>query len=188
MKKILSAILVIAILSCNNSNTAPEEKAVPAAEVKSSTPANLHGFNIDYSASFEMDSAANVETVLALWREFVDGDLSKSSPHFADTVSFFFADGSMAMGAKDKLIKEMQQYRNSIKKVETKVEAVMGVKSTDKNEHWVSIWGVDFRTDDKGKTDTVSLQETWGFNKDGKVTMMFQAQRKGMLPPPPPGQ
>jgi hypothetical protein len=36
-----------------------------------------------------------------------------------------------------------------------------------------------------GKVDSVSIQETWRFNKAGKVDFMFQAIRKGILPPPP---
>ncbi|HLG39724.1 MAG TPA: hypothetical protein VI461_08645, partial [Chitinophagaceae bacterium] len=68
---------------------------------------------------------------------------------------------------------------------EVGVDAVFAVKSTDKDENWVTIWGTEIQTDMKGKVDTVSLQETWRFNKAGKVDLMFQAARKGMLPPPP---
>jgi hypothetical protein len=60
-----------------------------------------------------------------------------------------------------------------------------GVFWTDKDENWVAIWGSEIQTDMKGKVDTVSLQETWRFNKAGKVDFMFQAERKGMLPPAP---
>jgi len=70
--------------------------------------------------------------------------------------------------------------------MEVAVEAVFAVKSTDQNENWVAVWGSEIMTDMKGKVDTVSLQETWRFNKAGKVDFMFQAKRKGMLPPPPP--
>ena len=184
MKKIIAAIFAIVLLACNSSTPVTEEKAVPA-EVKPNVPTNMHGMTPEYSASFVMDSAKNTETVLALWKGFKDGDLSKTRPHFADTVSFFIADGSSMTGHKDSLIKAMQEYRNSFKNVDSKVEAIFAVKSTDKDEHFVAVWGVEFATDSKGKTDTVSLQETWGFNKEGKVYMMFQAERKGMLPPPP---
>ncbi len=185
MKKILAATFTITLFACNNSKSAPEETA-PPAEVKAMTPTEMHGYTPEYSASFVMDSAKNTETVLALWKEFQDGDLSKSSPHFADTVSFFMADGSAMTGPKDSLIKAMQGYRNSFKSVDSKVEAIFAVRSTDKDENFVAVWGVEFPIDSKGKKDTVSLQETWGFDKAGKVNLMFQASRKGMLPPPPP--
>jgi hypothetical protein len=112
-------------------------------------------------------------------------DLSQSRSHFADTVAFFMADGTSMSGATDSLIKNMQGYRSSFKGMETSVDAIFATKSTDKDENWVTVWGVEMPTDMKGKKDTVSLQETWRFNKAGKVDLMFQATRKGMLPPPP---
>jgi hypothetical protein len=182
MKRIFAAIFVISLVACNNEKTAD---TTTAAEPKPHVPANMYGFTPGYSASFVMDSAANTETVLALWKEWKDGDLSASRSHFADSVSFFLPDGSSMTGPADVLMKGMQDYRSSFKGMEVVVDAVFAVKSTDKNENWVTIWGTEIQTDMKGKVDTVSLQETWRFNKAGKVDLMFQALRKGMLPPPP---
>ena len=70
--------------------------------------------------------------------------------------------------------------------MEVGVEAVFAEKCTDKIENWDGLWGTEITTDKKGKVDTASLQETWRFNKAGKVDFMFQAIRKGMLPPEPP--
>ena len=182
MKRIFAAVFAISLIACNNEKTAD---TMSTAEVKPNVPANMHGFTPKYSASFVMDSAANTETVLALWNVWKDGDLSASRAHFADTVAFFMADGTSMTGPTDSLIKGMQQYRSSFKGMVVDVEAVFAVKSTDKDENWVAIWGSEIQTDMKGKVDTVSLQETWRFNKAGKVDFMFQATRKGMLPPPP---
>ena len=184
MKRMFVALLAISLVACNNEKTADTSTA--AAEVKPNVPANMHGFTPKYSASFVMDSAANTETVLALWNEWKSGDLSASRSHFADTVAFFLADGTSMTGPTDSLIKGMQDYRSSFKSLEVAVDAVFAVKSTDQNENWVAVWGSEIMTDMKGKVDTVSLQETWRFNKAGKVDFMFQAKRKGMLPPPPP--
>jgi hypothetical protein len=182
MKQIFAAVLAISFMACNNEKAPETSVAGPKANV----PANMHGFTPVYSASFVMDSAANTETILALWSEWNSGDLSKSRAHFADTVAFFLPDGSRMMGPTDSLIKNMQGYRSSFKGMEAAVDAIFAVKSTDKNENWVAIWGTEIQTDMKGKVDTISLQETWRFNKAGKVDMMMQAMRKGMLPPPPP--
>jgi hypothetical protein len=182
MKRILAALFVISLVACNNEKTAD---TTAAGESKPHVPANLYGFTPGYSASFVMDSAANTETVLALWKEWKAGDLSASRSHFADSVSFFLADGSRMSGPTDALLKGMQDYRSSFKGMEVVVDAAFAVKSTDKNENWVTIWGTEIQTDMKGKVDTVSLQETWRFNKAGKVDLMFQALRKGMLPSAP---
>ena len=57
------------------------------------------------------------------------------------------------------------------------MHAIFPVKSTDKNEDWVCIWGTEVNTDKKGKTDSVHLQETWRFNKDGKIDLLYQHSR-----------
>lgn len=180
MKKMLVLFCAVAFIACNNQKTGEA-----AAEAKPMVPADMHGITPSYSASFVMDSAKNTETILALWADWKSGDLSKSRIHFADTAAFFLSDGSSMMGPTDTLIKGMQAYRSSFAKMEANVEAVFAVKCTDKNENWVAIWGNEIQTNQAGKVDTVSLQETWRFNKEGKVNMMFQAMRKGVLPPPP---
>lgn len=185
MKRIFVVLTAIAFIACNNEKAAE----TPAeTDAKAHVPANLHGFTPQYSVSFVMDSAKNTETVLNLWRAWVDGNLSTVRSHFADSVSFFLPDGSRMIGQTDTILGGMQAYRSSFKTVDSKVDAAFAVKSTDKNENWVAIWGIDISTDMKGKVDTTSLMETWRFNKDGKVDMMFQASPKGMLPPPPPGK
>lgn len=180
MKQIFVAVFALSFMACNN-----EKAKETRAEAKPNVPANMYGFTPTYSASFVMDSAANTETVLALWKEWKDGDLSTSRSHFADTVSFFLPDGSNMSGPADSMIKNMQSYRSTFKSIEPTVEAIFSTKSTDKDENWVAVWGYEIQTDTKGKVDTISLQETWRFNKAGKADLMFQAQRKGMLPPPP---
>lgn len=182
MKKIFVAIFALSFLACNNEKAAEVAEAV---EAKPSLPANMHGFTPIYSASFVMDSPANTETVLALWNEWKTGDLSASRAHFADSISLFLADGSSMVGPTDDILKGMQEYRNSFKGMEVTIDALFAVKSTDKDENWVTVWGNEIQTDMKGKVDSVSMQETWRFNKAGKVDLMFQAVRKGILPPPP---
>ncbi|MBL0184040.1 MAG: hypothetical protein IPP96_17855 [Chitinophagaceae bacterium] len=140
----------------------------------------MHGLTPTYSASFVMDSAKNTETVLALWQEWKSGDLSKSRSHFADSMAFFLADGSSMMGPTDTLMKGMQAYRGSFTKMEKCWKQFCCVKCTDKNENWVAVWGNEIETNQAGEVDTISLQETWRFNKEGKVNMMFQALRKGV--------
>jgi hypothetical protein len=180
MKKIIIAVFAISFMACNN-----EKATETAAEAKANVPANMYGFTPGYSASFVMDDAKNTETVLALWEDWKKGDLSPSRTRFADSLSFFLADGTSMVGPTDTLLKNMQAYRSSFKKMEIAVDAIFATKSTDKNENWVAVWGTEIQTDMDGKVDSISLQETWRFNKAGKADMMFQAERKGFLPPPP---
>jgi len=180
MRRIFVTAFAFSFLACNNSAEKTE-----STEVKANTPENMYGFTPAYSASFVMDSAKNSETVLALWKEWKDGDLSNSRSHFADSISFFMADGTSMSGPTDSILKNMVNYRSSFKSMEVSIDAIFATKSTDKDQNWVAVWGVEMPTDMNGKKDTVSLQETWRFNKAGKVDLMFQATRKGMIPPPP---
>lgn len=185
MRKIFVAFFAVSLLACNDSTTKTEGTNTGNAAVKANVPTNTYGFTPAYSASFVMDSAKNSETVLALWKDWNDGDLSKTRSHFADSVSLFLADGTSMSGPADTIMKNMQNYRSTFKSMNATVDAIFATKSTDKDENWVAVWGVEMPTDMNGKKDTVSLMETWRFNKAGKVDMMFQATRKGMLPPPP---
>ncbi len=180
MKRIFVAVFAISFLGCNN-----EKAADVAAEAKANVPTNMHGFTADYSASFVMDDATNTETVLALWEDWKKGDLSPSRSRFADSLSLFLADGTSMVGLTDTLLKNMQAYRSSFKGMVMTMDAIFAVKSTDKNEDWVTVWGTEVQTNMDGKVDSVSLQETWRFNNAGKVDLMFQAVRKGIIPPPP---
>jgi hypothetical protein len=56
----------------------------------------------------------------------------------------------------------------------SRVDAVMSLKSTDKNEDWVGVWGTEIHTETNKKPDSVRLHETWRFNKDGKIDYMQQ--------------
>ena len=97
------------------------------------------------------DYPKNTETVLALWKDWKDGDLSKSRSNFADSVSLFLADGSSMSGPTDTILKNMQSYRSSFQSMEVKIDAIFATKSTDKDEHWVAVWGVEIPTDMKEK-------------------------------------
>ena len=98
MRKIFAAVFTVSLFACTDSDTKTARETTENTEVKANTPANTYGFTPAYSASFVMDSAKNTETVLALWKEWKDGDLSQSRSHFADTVSFFMADGTSMSG------------------------------------------------------------------------------------------
>jgi hypothetical protein len=58
--------------------------------------------------------------------------------------------------------------------VNSSIHAIVPLKSTDKNEDWVAVWGTENRTDKKGKKETTELHEIWKINSDGKIALMYQ--------------
>jgi hypothetical protein len=177
MKKIFIAAIAVTLYACN-----AEEKTPPGEETKAVTSApvvisNMSGYEATYSKSFEMGEAKHAEAVLALWKDFDNGNLEPSKALFADSVRFLISDGSIIAGTRDSAIASVQAWRNTLSSVKSSVDAILPVRSTDKNENWVSIWGKEISTSKKGKTDSVYLQESWRFNKDGKIDLMLQHMR-----------
>jgi hypothetical protein len=80
----------------------------------------------------------------------------------------------MIRAGRDSAIAAIQSMRNSFSAAVESVNAIMAVKSTDKNEHWALIWGMEKDTHKNGKVDSVYLQETWRFNQAGKADLLYQ--------------
>ncbi|MDB5111225.1 MAG: nuclear transport factor 2 family protein, partial [Mucilaginibacter sp.] len=62
----------------------------------------------------------------------------------------------------------------SIQNYKVTVDAWLSVKSTDKNQNVVCVWGTEEYTDKNGKQVKSRTHEVWMFNKDGKVDLMLQ--------------
>ncbi len=183
MKKLLLAALILSIVSCNSSD---KDKTVAKEEPKEKTPMmiNTAGYTVGYSSQFEMGNPKNAEVVAALWKDWDSGDLTPGKSSFADTMTFLGYDGAVVSGPRDSAVAATQAYRNTLGTVQSRIDAIFPARSTNMNEDWALIWGTEIRTDKKsGKVDSVALQETWRFNKDGKVDLIFQYSRA--LPAPP---
>jgi hypothetical protein len=130
-------------------------------------------YPITYSSSFAMDDPKNAESVLAFWKAYDKGDLSAAKEIFADTFDVHLSAGFRMRASRDSSVAAAQAYRNAYTSVVSEVTAIMAVKSTDKNEHWVLLWGTEKDTPKKGKVDSILLQETWRFNAAGKADLMY---------------
>ena len=184
MNKFYFVLITSSLIACNagEDKAKVESMAATADSSKKETVAVTYPYNIDYSSSFEIGDAAQARMLLELWKDWDNNTLAMSGSKFADSVNLNFADGTNISGPKDSVIAISQRYRDMFSKVESSVSAVIPLKSTDKNENWVTVWGKEVYTDKKGKTDSSFLQETWRFNKEGKVDLLYQYRAK---PQPP---
>jgi len=176
MKKVLVFASILILAACNSKEPAKTESMKSGSDT-SSTMSNMRDINspypVMYSSKFEMGDPKNAQTVLNLWKVWDGGDLSKGKDLFADSVEMHLADGSMMKGPRDSILAGGQQYRNSLGTVVSSIDAVTSLRSTDKNENWGLVWGME--RDTKGnKVDSFYLQETWRINKDGKADLMYQ--------------
>lgn len=124
-----------------------------------------------YSSHFEMGNPAFAKTVLDLWKGYDENNWEVFSGVFADTAMAVLADGTTIKGKED-LLKFVKDYRSRFSSVKSTVTAWLAVRSVDRKEDLVSIWGREEDTHPDGKVTTVVLNEVWRFNKEGKVDMV----------------
>jgi hypothetical protein len=179
MRKIFIVAFTAALFSCH-ADEKKESDSKPAAETNSTLP-----YRATYSSKFEIGDAKNAEAVLAAWKSWDDGDLQTSRKLFADTMHLYLRNGSEMHGTKDSTLPGVQRYRNNYSSVKSTVSAWVPLKTVDKNENWVCIWGTEVMTDKKGKVDSVELQESWRFNKEGKIDLLYQFGRSLVSPAKP---
>lgn len=180
MKKIFVFASIALLAACNSKKTEKDEPAKTGGET---TMQDIKSpYEIGYSSKFAMDDPKNAETLLTLWKDWDNGNLSAHKDMFADSLELHFSDGSMMHASRDSVLASAQNYRNTFASSVDRVDAIMAVKSRDKNENWALIWGMETNTDKKGKVDSTFLQETWRFNKDGKADLMYQFRAAGTPP------
>lgn len=168
MKKIMMMAAIVSVVSCNNGSTKNEQND----SVKVSNDVT-YAYPINYSSKFEMADPEKGKKITELWKDFDDNKMDNHSNYFADTIGMDFP-GMGFKGSRDSMVAMTKGYRSSLGTVSSNVDAVMSVRSTDKNEDWVLIWGIEHTTSAAGKSDSAHLHEIWRFNKDGKIDYMSQ--------------
>lgn len=134
-------------------------------------------YTATYSSKFEIGNSAYPKIITGIWKDWDDNALDRSAKMFADTVAMYTADGTMLKG-KDLNLAEAKKYRSQFTTVKSTIQAIISLKSTDRNEDWVAIWGIEESSDKDGKISQTALHEIWKFNKDGKIDVMRQYHAK----------
>lgn len=181
MKKIFIISSVVFFAACNSSGDKAKVDSMSTDTTAGATrtmPDINSPYAVSYSSKFEIGDPKNAETVLNLWKDWDNNNLANGKNSFADTVEFNFSDGTTMRASRDSTLAVAQKIRDSEASITSTIDAVMSVKSTDKNENWALIWGEERVTDKKGRTDSSAIQETWRLNKDGKVDLVFQYRKK----------
>jgi hypothetical protein len=182
MKRIFVLASLAMLAACNSNDTAKTDTMKSGIDSTTTMKDIKSPYDILYSSKFAIDEPKNAETLLALWKDWDSGNLSAHKDMFADSVEMHFSNGSMMHSSRDSVIASAQSYRNTFASSVDIVNAVMAVKSTDKNESWALIWGMEKNTDKKGKVDSSYLQETWRFNKAGQADLFYQFRAAGAPP------
>ena len=135
-------------------------------------------YTAGYSSKFAFADPSYSDKVLSLWKDYENNTLDKHLDFFADTVSMMLASGQVVKGKAENL-KGVKEFRGSIKDYKVTVDAWMSVKSLDRGENAVLIWGDENFTDKDGKKIQQRVHEVWIFNSAGKISMMMQYEGGG---------
>jgi hypothetical protein len=174
MRKIFLLPAAIAvIMSCNN-GAAKSEAGDDSSTVK--TEVTLP-YTAAYSSSFTMGNPEHSAIILkGSWKDWEMNTLDDMKSWAADTLTVYHSDNTMVKGI-DSLAARWKRGRAKYSAVETTIDAVMPVYSTDKKENWVLVWATEVDTKLDGKKDTAYVMETWRMNKDNKADLLYQFDR-----------
>lgn len=197
MKKQLVALLALAFLAFSTSNAQEKvKKEVDKVKTETKDAAGkdvkvkkeddkvvlkgegmgkdlVYPYTATYSSQFAPGVPAHGKLILDMWKAWDDGALDRQSSWVADSITLQLPTGDMIRG-KEAFMRESKAYRDQFATVKSSVEAWMPIKSIDRNEDWVLIWGIEEHADKTGKVEKQMLHEVWGINKDGKITYMRQ--------------
>lgn len=140
----------------------------------------VYPYTAEYSSQFVPGMPANAKLVLEMWKAWDDDAYERGAPYFADTIVMQLPDGQVLRG-KDSVLQAMKRLRSAYVTAQSTIEAWAPVKSLDRNEQWVAVWGREEDADRAGKRTTTRYHEIWRFNRDGKVD--FVRQYTAQYPP-----
>ena len=180
MRQVSVSLLALCVFaSCNTATTSSEATDDTTATAPTSTnEAVTYAYPVNYSSDFSVGDPNLAKTVLEIWKDFDNNALANHKDAFADSVTMDLADGSHMQGPRDSIIAGATAYRSSFKNVASSIDVITTLKPKGKDESWVCVWGTEVDTHNNNKVDSVSLQENWMFNKDGKIAYMLQYNKK----------
>jgi hypothetical protein len=130
-------------------------------------------YTAEYSSKFKIGNPKYSKMILELWKDWDNGQLEMHQDYFSDTITYQTPTGEVIRG-KDKFLSTGKQNRNMYSNVKSSLEVWIPLKSIDKDQDWVAVWGREDDTDKSGKMTSSMLHEIWGFNKDGKIVFFRQ--------------
>jgi hypothetical protein len=185
MKQLLIVIFSLLVFTCPLStlaqNKTKAKTETTGKEMKQKTKMNAESisypYTAEYSYKFEIGNPAYSKKILELWKDWDNNQLEMHQDYFSDTITFQAPNGEVIKG-KEKFMANGKQYRDMYTNVKSHLEAWIPLRSMDKNQDWVAVWGSEEDTDKDGKVATNMIHEIWGFNKDGKIVFYRQYTAK----------
>ena len=165
MKNLLYLTLIgVIFVSCDSK---PAEETAVEPEI---APSEIE---YGYSSSMELRPMDNYEIVRQFYQGIEDQDMDVISSYLADSVSLYFADGSVFNSTKDSAMMLMDGYLANATEIKLIEHAGIVATATDRNEDWVLAWSTEYVTNADGYTSNDVFQENF-LIEDGKIRSMRQ--------------
>jgi hypothetical protein len=126
-----------------------------------------YAYTPSYSTQFAIGNPAHAKVVLDLFKGYENNDFSNET-QFADTVMTLLPDGTQLRG-RENVIAAFKKMRSGLSSSKFDFSAIVPLKSVDRNEDWVALWGSQDMTSTDGTQTNNWFQQIWRLNKDGKI-------------------
>ena len=136
-------------------------------------------YTANYSSSFSIGSDSSVANVLNNYKAWENGDMEGLKNTLADSLAANFPNGLKFNGTRDSAMKMASMFRDSLSKVQIRMDAWIPLHVKDKNENWVSVWYTEIDTYKTGKVDSAYFQDDNMIDKNGKI--VYTASHKMAL-------
>ncbi|HEX5153077.1 MAG TPA: hypothetical protein VFW07_16620 [Parafilimonas sp.] len=130
-----------------------------------------------YSSNFSIGSDSTVANVLNNYKAWENNDMEAFENTFGDSLTANFSNGFKFKATRDSAMKMASIYRDSLFKIEIKMDAWIPLQANDKNENWVSVWYTEIDTYKTGKVDSAYFQDDNMLDKNGKIVYIDSHKR-----------
>lgn len=164
MKQILFCLCIImSLLACNQ-----QEKTTENKESKAASSVTLP-YTAEYTSNWSDDvSDEDLAMVLTTYKHWSEGNLDGLAASMADTVELNMASGTHGNYSNADLKKMWGTYRDSLSKIEIKMETWRKMHAVDKKESYVVTWYKEYDTYKDGRIDSAEYHDI-NMIKDGKI-------------------
>jgi hypothetical protein len=166
---ILSAVSAL-IISCNsNTSSMPEPKDSIEPVVKEEVPVNFL-YPSAYPSDWKIGDPQNIVKVQELYKIMLsDSNYEAMQPYFADSVINVLFDNRKVKLSALEFINSVKQFRKGYKALNEDFRNYVSLRSDSQNIDMVLLWLKEKGVRKNGKVDSSGYQETWRFNKEGKI-------------------
>lgn len=133
-------------------------------------------YTANYESKFSMGSDSNTLVVLNSYKAWENGDMMALRNTWGDSTTFYFPSGTVFTGTSDSLIKFATKVRDSLSKVQIRMDAWMSVHADTRNNDWVLAWYTETDTYKTGKVDSAYYEDD-NLLKNGKIVYIDSKMR-----------